>query len=68
MPRTSRTAAARGTSGAPLIAPKINGMAVSQDEANFVFALVGSLKSKPDVNWEELIATTGLKDKKSKFV
>ncbi len=72
MPRTPKTAAAankagEGQAGTPF-GHTINGVAASPADLKFILALVGSLASKPDVNWEELVASLSLKDKKGKPV
>ncbi len=70
MPRTPKTAAAadKAGEGQPGTPPGhiINGVAASPADLRFILTLVGNLASKPDINWEELAATLGLKDKKGK--
>jgi hypothetical protein len=51
-------------SGAPAGAT-INGVAATATEAKFVFAMVGNLKAKPEVDWDGVVSDTGLKTTKS---
>ncbi len=72
MPRTSKTAAAadkadEGQAGTAY-GHTINGVAASSADLKFILALVGNLESKPEVNWEELAVSLGLKNKKGKPV
>ncbi|KAK3293288.1 uncharacterized protein B0H64DRAFT_444559 [Chaetomium fimeti] len=67
-PRASKAAADAAGEGQPgASANNINGVIPTASEVKFIFAFIGNLKSKPDVNWEELAATMGLAGKKSAY-
>ncbi|KAK4120807.1 hypothetical protein N657DRAFT_700799 [Parathielavia appendiculata] len=45
----------------------INGIAPTATEIKFIFAMVANLKSKPDVDWDNLQNALGLQTKKSTY-
>ncbi|EAQ83833.1 predicted protein [Chaetomium globosum CBS 148.51] len=68
MPRPAKTAAAADAAGdgQPCAsAGTINGVIPTANDIKFIFAFIGNLKSKPEVNWDELAATMGMGGKKS---
>lgn len=71
MPRPAKNAAAAEAAGEGqpgAAAGTINGVIPSANDIKFIFAFIGNLKSKPEVNWDDLAATMGLGGKKSKSV
>ena len=71
MPRPAKTAAAADAAGEGqpgASAGTINGVIPSANDIKFIFAFIGNLKSKPEVNWDDLAATMGMGGKKSKSV
>ncbi|KAH6622972.1 hypothetical protein F5144DRAFT_538731 [Chaetomium tenue] len=68
MPRPAKTAVAADAAGdgqAGASAGTINGIIPTANDIKFIFAFIGNLKSKPEVNWDELAATMGMGGKKS---
>jgi hypothetical protein len=69
MPRPAKNAAAADAAGEGqpgAAAGTINGVIPTANDIKFIFAFIGNLKSKPEVNWDELAATMGMGGKKSK--
>ncbi|KAH6847931.1 hypothetical protein B0I37DRAFT_431829 [Chaetomium sp. MPI-CAGE-AT-0009] len=69
MPRPSKTAAADSAGDAQpgASAGTINGVVPTPSEVKFILAFISNLKTKPEVNWEDLAATMGMSGKKSAY-